>query len=198
MLINLLPHRDISLARRRQAFVRHLLLSGLLALVVVAGWCAFLEQSLADQTESSQQLRQEIKLLDARIQRLAVLQADINALALREAVLQQLQDERQQPADWLPQLMHLPEGLYLSAVKLDALGVHVQGAARASTQVFEWVQQLARQTHGLQRPELIDLSVPAPSSTSALPAGVAFSLRAQPRALPASADPKDAQSGGKP
>ena len=198
MLINLLPHREASLAGRRRAFARYLLLAGLLALAVAAGWSAVLAQALADPNGAGQQLRQEIKQLDAQIKRMDGLQADINALALREAVLQQLQDERRQPADWLPQLMHLPEGLHLSAVKQDSLGVHVQGAARASAQVFEWVRQLARQTQGLQRPELIDVSAPLASPASPLPAGVVFSLRAQHQAAPASVGPVGPQTGGAP
>ena len=190
MLINLLPHREASLARRPQAFARHLVLAGVLALAVSAGWSVFLERALADQTTTGQQLRQEIKQLDEHIQRMAGLQAELSALALREAALQQLQDERRQPADWLPQLMHLPEGLHLSAVKLDSLGVHIQGAARASAQVFEFVRQLARQPHGLQRPELIDVSAALDGPAFPLPAGVAFSVRAQPRTAPAGAGPQ--------
>ena len=198
MLINLLPHREASLAGRRRAFARYLLLAGLLALAVAAGWSAVLVQALADPNGAGQQLRQEIKQLDAQIKRMDGLQADINALALREAALQQLQDERRQPADWLPQLMHLPEGLHLTAVKQDRLGVHVQGAARAGAQVFEWVRQLARQTQGLQRPELIDVSAPLASPAAPLPAGVVFSLRAQLQAAPASAAPGGPQTGGAP
>lgn len=198
MMINLLPHREAALAGQTQAFAKHLLLAGLLALAVAVGWSVFLEQALADPTVASQQLKQDIQQLDANIKRMDALQADINALAVREAALQQLQDERRQPADWLPQLMHLPEGLHLTAVKQDDLGVHVQGAARTSAQVFQWVQQLARQTQGLQRPELIDVSEPADNPASALPAGVAFSLRVQPRAVPASAGPGNPQTGGTP
>ena len=198
MLINLLPHREASLAGRRQAFARYMLLAGVLALAVAAGWSAVLEQALADQTETGQQLQQEIRLLDAHIQRMAGLQADMKALALREAVLQQLQDERRQPADWLPQLMQLPDGLHLNAVKQDSLGVHIQGTARASAQVFEFVQLLARQSQGLQRPELIDVSAPLASPASPLPAGVVFSLKAQSRAASASAGPSGPQTGGAP
>ena len=72
------------------------------------------------------------------------------------------------------------------------------GAARASAQVFEWVRQLARQSQGLQRPELIDVSAPLASSASPLPAGVVFSLRAQSRAASASAGPGGPQTGGAP
>jgi len=198
MLINLLPHREASLSGRRQAFARHLLLAGALALAVAAGWSAVLEQALADPTGAGQRLQQEIKQLDGHIQRMDGLQAETKALALREAALQQLQDERRQPADWLPQLMHLPEGLHLTVVKQDSLGVHVQGAARANSQVFEWVRQLARQTQGLQRPELIDVSAPLASPAAPLPAGVVFSLRAQLQSAPASAGPGGPQTGGKP
>lgn len=198
MLINLLPHREAALAGRRQAFARYLLLAGLLALAVAAGWSAVLAQALADPTGASQQLRQDIKQLDAHIKRMDALQSVINALAQREAALQQLQDERRQPAGWMPQLMDLPEGMHLTAVKQDSLGVHVQGAARASAQVFDWVRQLARQTQGLQRPELIDMSAPLASPAAPLPAGVAFSLKAQPRAVAAIAGPGGPQTGGTP
>jgi type IV pilus assembly protein PilN len=198
MLINLLPHREASLAGRRQAFARYLVLAGVLALAVAAGWSAVLDQALADPAGASQQLRQEIKQLDERIKRMDALQADINALGLREAALQQLQDERRQPADWLPQLTQLPEGLHLTAVKQDNLGVHVQGAARASAQVFDWVRQLARQTQGLQRPELIDVSAPLASQAAPLPAGVVFSIRAQLQVAPAGVGPGGPQTGGAP
>jgi type IV pilus assembly protein PilN len=182
MLINLLPHREASLAGRRQAFARYLLLSG----------------ALADPIGAGQQLRQDIKQLDVQIKRMDTLQAAINALGLREAALQQLQDERWLPADWMPQLMHLPEGLHLTAVKQDSTGVHVQGIARASEQVFDWVRYLARQTQGLQSPELIEVSAPLASPAAPLPAGVAFSLKAQPRAAPVSAGPGGPQTGGTP
>ena len=90
------------------------------------------------------------------------------------------------------------QGLHLTAVKQDSLGVHVQGAARASAQVFDWVRQLASQTQGLQRPELMDVSAPLANPAAPLPAGVAFSLKVQPRATPASAGPGGPQTGGTP
>lgn len=187
MLINLLPHRAMSLAWRRKALAQRWALVGLLALASAAGWHVFAVQALAAQAELGQQLHLEIQQHDAQIKRMAGLETGLSALALHAAALQQLQDQRPQLAGGLQQLMQLPGGMHLTVVKQDSQGVHVQGAAQDRTQVFEWMHELARQNHVLQRPEIIDMSASPGSVTAPLRAGVAFTVRTQFRVAPASA-----------
>jgi type IV pilus assembly protein PilN len=194
MLINFLPHRKFSLLEQRKAFVQNLALACLLALLTAIGLSQLLAQQLARAEETSLQLRQELKALDAQLTSTGVLQTELKAARMREAVLQQVQTDSAQPAAWLwPLAEQVPDGLYWSSVSQDNRVVLVKGVARSSSQVFDLLSQMQRSAPWLQPPELLDMSLAAAAQQEGYPPGLNFSIRAELLAGPA-----EKQPGGRP
>jgi type IV pilus assembly protein PilN len=190
MLINFLPHRKFSLLEQRKAFVQNLALACLLALLTAIGLSQLLAQQLARAEETSLQLRQELKALDAQLTSTGVLQTELKAARIREAVLQQVQTDSAQPAAWLwPLAEQVPDGLYWSSVSQDNRVVLVKGVARSSSQVFDLLSQMQRSAPWLQPPELMDMSLAAAAQQEGYPPGLNFSIRAELLAGPAEKQP---------
>jgi len=194
VLINFLPHRQVSLLQQRKAFVQNMALSCLLALLAALALSQLLAQQLAHAEETGLQLRQELKALDAQLKSMAGLQTEFKAARMRESVLQQFQTASAQPAAWLrPLAEQLPEGLYLSAVSQDSRVLLIKGVARSSSQVFDLLSQMQRAVPWLQRPELLDMSRATTAEQEGYTPGLNFSIRAE-----LLTEPLDKQPGGPP
>ena len=194
MLINFLPHRQVSLLQQRKAFVQNMALSCLLALLAALALSQLLAQQLARAEETVLQLRQELKALDAQLKSMAGLHTELQAARMREAVLQQVQTDSAQPAAWLwPLAEQVPDGLYWSSVSQDNRVVLVKGVARSSAQVFDLLSQMKRSAPWLQPPELLDMSLVATAQHEGYPPGLNFSIRAE-----LLAGPVEKQPGGRP
>ncbi len=194
MLINFLPHRKLSLMQQRRSFVQNMALACLAALLTALGLSQLLAQELARAQDSSLQLRQELKALEAQLKSTAGLQTELKAARMREAVLQQFQTDSAQPAAWLwPLAGQLPDGLYWSAVSQDNRVVLLKGAARSSSQVFELLSQMQALGPWLQQPELLDMTLATAVQQEGYPPGMQFVIRAELLAGPA-----EKQPGGRP
>lgn len=190
MLINFLPHRQVSLLQQRKAFVQNMAVSCLLALLAALALSQLLAQQLAHAEETGLQLRQEQKALDAQLKSMAGLQTELQAARMREAVLQQFQTDSAQPAAWLWSLAEqVPDGLYWSAASQDSRVVVIKGVARSSSQVFDLLSQMQRSAPWLQPPELLDMSLVANTQQEGYPPGLNFSIRAELLAGPAEKQP---------
>ena len=153
-----------------------------------------LAQQLAHAEETGLQLRQELKALEAQLTSTGVLQTELKAARMREAVLQQFQTDSAQPAAWLWSLAEqVPDGLYWSAASQDSRVVVIKGVARSSSQVFDLLSQMQRSAPWLQPPELLDMSLAAAVQQEGCPSGLNCSIRAE---LPAG--PAEKQPGGRP
>ena len=194
MLINFLPHRKASQLQLRWAFVQNIAMACLLALLSALGLSQLLAQELARAEETDQQLRQELKALDAQLKSMAGLQTEFKAARMRESVLQQFQTASAQPAAWLrPLAEQLPEGLYLSAVSQDSRVLLIKGVTRSSSQVFDLLSQMQRAVPWLQRTELLDMSRAKTAEQEGYTPGLNFSIRAE-----LLTEPLDKQPGGPP
>ena len=194
MLINFLPHRQVSLLQQRKAFVQNMALSCLLALLAALALSQLLAHQLANAEETGLQLRQELKALDAQLKSMAGLQTELQAARMREAVLQQVQTDSAQQAAWLWSLAEqVPDGLYWSSVSQDGRVVLVKGVARSSSQVFDLLSQMQRSAPWLKPPELLDMSLATAVQQQGYPPGMNFSIRAELLAGPA-----EKQPGGRP
>jgi type IV pilus assembly protein PilN len=179
MLINLLPHRAWALARKRKNFIISLALAALLGLVLAAGVRVWLGQQLSAQMSANSLLTIEISAVDKQLKEMSQVNEEMVKLRLRESTLQALQDERQLSAVWLQELAeHLPDGLYLTALKQDGDKVIVNGMARSDEQVFELLRQIASPGRWLAQAELIEVTG-APLTLDALAlTGTPFAMRA--------------------
>ncbi|MFB0898550.1 MAG: PilN domain-containing protein [Polaromonas sp.] len=190
MMLNLLPHRQWAMARKRKAWAVSMVLAALVGVLVAVAISVWLARQLAAQRLASSSLQQAIAALDGQLKDKAQVKTDLVQLRLRETSLQALRDESQLAGALLQELaVHLPEGLYLTALTQDGDKVRVNGAARSGQEVFELLRQMASGGQWLVRPELIEVAAaPAASVRQGEPVGTPFSMRAwlQRPELPAS------------
>jgi type IV pilus assembly protein PilN len=190
MMLNLLPHRQWAMARKRKAWAVSMVLAALVGVLVAVAISVWLARQLAAQRLASSSLKQAIAALDGQLKDKAQVKTDLVQLRLRETSLQALRDESQLAGALLQELaVHLPEGLYLTALTQDGDEVRINGAARSGQEVFELLRQMASGGQWLVRPELIEVAAaPAASVRQGEPVGTPFSMRAwlQRPELPAS------------
>jgi type IV pilus assembly protein PilN len=190
MMLNLLPHRQWAMARKRKAWAVSMVLAALVGVLVAVAISVWLARQLAAQRLASSSLQQAIAALDGQLKDKAQVKTDLVQLRLRETSLQALRDESQLAGALLQELaVHLPEGLYLTALTQDGDKVRINGAARSGQEVFELLRQMASGGQWLVRPELIEVAAAsAVSVRQGEPVGTPFSMRAwlQRPELPAS------------
>lgn len=179
MLINLLPHRQWALMRRRQRWLLSLLGAAGLALLTGCALQQWLAQQLGDQAERTRSLKIASSAVDAQLVAIAHLKTELAALGARDRALADFQRERELPVRWLNEMVrHLPDGLYLTSLKQEGRSVLVQGAARSSVEVFGLLGHISGQGRWLTRPELIELGSLAAGPNPATGRSAVFALRA--------------------
>ena len=178
------------MARKRKAFAVSMVLAALVGVLVAVATSVWLAHQLAAQRLASSSLQQAIAALDRQLKDKAQVKTDLVQLRLRETSLQALRDESQLAGALLQELaVHLPPGLYLTALAQEGDKVRINGAARSGQEVFELLRQMASGGQWLVRPELIEVAAaPAASVRQGEPVGTPFSMRAWLRRpeLPAS------------
>jgi len=180
MLINLLPHRDWALARKRQAWAVSLGLAALAGALMALGASTWQARQLTAQQADNSRLQQAIKGVDEQLKHMALTQAELEQLSLREKTLRGVRDESPLAGFLLQELAaHLPDGLYLTAVQQEGDKVRISGMARSGEEVFELLRQMVTGGQWLVRPELIEVAA-APAAPSRLnaPVGTPFAVRA--------------------
>lgn len=181
ILINLLPHRERARRRRRAQFVVWLALSGAFGGVLCGAVYAGYRLQVTAQQDRNHLLRAEIARLDADIQGIAALQAQIASWRAHQAALESLQGNRNLPVHLLDELVtRMPDGLYLTSLKQDGQSVLLTGVAQSQERVSELLRNLATQGHWVSDPRLVEIL----ASTAVEPRGTSkpvshFSLRAQ-------------------
>jgi type IV pilus assembly protein PilN len=180
MLINLLPHRDWALARQRQAWAVSIGLAALAGVLMALGASAWQGRQLTVQQAANSRLQQAIKGVDEQIKHMALTQAELEQLSLRETTLRGVRDESPLAGFLLQELAaHLPDGLYLTAVQQEGDKVRITGIARSGEEVFELLRQMVTAGQWLVRPELIEVAAaPAAKSRPGAPVGTPFAVRA--------------------
>lgn len=162
LLINLLPHREARRRRRRQVFRQSLAASAgaglLLALLGYAG----LQARTAAQERRNEALAAGIAALDAPLQSVARLRADIAALQARQAAWAAAQAERIQSMRLLQALaQYTPPGVQLTALRQRGDAATLYGTALASPDVAALVEALAQADPALPPPTLVEMKAAA-------------------------------------
>jgi type IV pilus assembly protein PilN len=180
MLINLLPHRDWALARKRQTWAVSIGLAALAGALIALGASAWQVRQLTVQQVANGRLQQAIAGIDEQLKRMALTTADIEQLSQRETALHGVRDESPLAGVLLQELAaHLPAGLYLTAVQQEGDKVRINGIARSGEEVFELLRQMVTGGQWLVRPELIEVAAAAAVlSRPSEPAGTPFAVRA--------------------
>lgn len=159
ILINLLPHREAALKRRREKFFTTLggaLLAGLLVGVSVFFWY---QSRISGQQERNSFLKSEIARLEVQIKDIASLQEEIAALRARQAAVEDLQGNRNMPVYLLDELARqLPEGVYLTSMKQTNQTVLIVGIAQSNERVSELLRNFSNNSPWFTKPELIEIT----------------------------------------
>lgn len=157
ILFNLLPWRE---ARRRECkriFVRMLVLSALLGVVIVLGIGIVNARQLSDQRDRNNLLRSENAVLDARIREISNLRRDIEALKARQAAVETLQHNRNQPVYLMDELASLvPAGIALKSLRQTDI-ILLNGYAQSNARVSELLRNFDGKSHWLAQPELVEI-----------------------------------------
>ncbi len=164
ILINLLPHREARRQERKRAFFSALGLAGIVGVGVVILWFGFLQQLTSSQEGRNRFLSDEIKKLDEQIKDVATLRDEIDKLKARQKAVEDLQTDRNVPVYLLNELVkQTPEGIYLTSVKQSGNVVTVTGQSQTNERVSEMLRNTAYNSPWLERPELVEIKVAAPS-----------------------------------
>jgi len=158
ILINLLPHREETRKRRKQAFFAGLGVAAVAGAAVVGLWYTVLEQMISGQQARNEFLMAENKKLDEQIKDIAELKAEIEALKARQKAVEDLQTDRNIPVYLLNELARqTPEGVYLTGVRQADQVVTVSGVAQTNERVSEFLRNTLYNSPWLEKPELVEI-----------------------------------------
>jgi len=141
--INLLPWRDERREERKKQFI-----TALVGVLVIAGGLVFLSgqfiESLHEQQNArNRYLTEEITSLDERIKQVREIREMRKQLLGRMQVIQDLQGNRTAMPKLFDQLVRtLPDGVYYSALLLQAGNINMSGVAESNNRVSALMRNL--------------------------------------------------------
>ncbi|MEY4468477.1 MAG: hypothetical protein RIR21_2271 [Pseudomonadota bacterium] len=159
MRFNFLPWREDRRHEKKAIFNRLVALHIALALSVILVIWFINEKKLNIQLERNTLLNSEIKILDIKIQEVSTLNQEINALQARQAAVEKLQANRNQPVYLLSFLAEkVPTGIMLKSIK-QGDQILLSGFALSNARVSELLHNLSESPSqlGLGQPELIEI-----------------------------------------
>ncbi|WP_284335953.1 PilN domain-containing protein [Comamonas sp. NoAH] len=158
ILINLLPHREASRKKRREAFQVKMFMSVLLGILIGALIYSWIQIRIDNQQGRNAYLQSEISLLNQQIKEIEGLEGEINALRARQKAVEDLQANRNLPVHLLIELVNqLPEGVYLTSMKQTGLLVEVKGVAQSNERVSEVLRNFSSGTPWIAKPNLKEI-----------------------------------------
>lgn len=159
ILINLLPHREASRKRRKEAFYATLGAAALLGGVIAGAAYIWYQAQISNQQSKNLYLQTAITKLEGEIKEISSLQGEITALRARQQAVEDLQGDRNLPVHLLNELVRqLPDGVYLTSMKQDNQIVTLQGMAQSNERVSELLRNLGNNSPWLVKPELVEIT----------------------------------------
>jgi type IV pilus assembly protein PilN len=186
-LINLLPHRAAAKKGRIDLFQRQLGYCALLGFLLALAVYFYIQHKITAQQQKNQTFVTDTALLDKKIQDMSDLQKELQALLVRQHAVEDLQSERNTPVHLMNDLAkQLPEGLFMTSLRMDAQGVTLKGVSPSNEKVADFLQNLGADSSRFVRPELLEVvgGLPSPavaSSPFAARMVVGFSVRLHSR-----------------
>ncbi|MDR0201391.1 MAG: PilN domain-containing protein [Delftia acidovorans] len=158
ILINLLPHREATRKRRKEAFQATMVLSALVGLLIIGVVYWWYQMMIEAQQAKNTMLRAEITVLESQIKEIAGLENEITALRARQKAVEDLQSDRNLPVHMLNELVaQLPDGVYITSIKQEGLAVTMLGTAQSNERVSEMLRNLSEGTPWISKPELVEI-----------------------------------------
>ena len=141
--INLLPWREERRSQRKQEFF--VILGGAAALGLVAflgvNWQIGKMQEFQD--SRNQTLRNEIAMLDRRIQRIEELEKRRSDMLARKRVIEELQKSRSEVVHLFDQIVRtIPDGVRLDTIKQQGARLTLDGLAESNAKVSAYMRNL--------------------------------------------------------
>ncbi|WP_333904847.1 PilN domain-containing protein [Delftia acidovorans] len=158
ILINLLPHREATRKRRKEAFQATMVLSALVGLLIIGAVYWWYQMMIEAQQAKNSMLRAQITVLESQIKEIAGLENEITALRARQKAVEDLQSDRNLPVHMLNELVaQLPDGVYITSIKQEGLAVTMLGTAQSNERVSEMLRNLSEGTPWISKPELVEI-----------------------------------------
>src|SRR5215471_16911530 len=152
--INLLPWRD---AQRKERELAVLVALGVAALAAgVTAFAAYLlyGSMIEGQQRRNNELRAAIKTLDKEIEEINSLESAKQKFIARMEIIEKLQRSRPEIVHVFDEIVRtLPEGVYLTSVKQNAMRLKFEGVAQSSTRVSSFMRNIDG-SQWLRNPEL--------------------------------------------
>ncbi|AEF88070.1 Fimbrial assembly family protein [Delftia sp. Cs1-4] len=158
ILINLLPHREATRKRRKEAFQATMVLSALVGLLIIGAVYWWYQMMIEAQQAKNSMLRAQITVLESQIKEIAGLEDEITALRARQKAVEDLQSDRNLPVHMLNELVaQLPDGVYITSIRQEGLSVTMQGTAQSNERVSEMLRNLSEGTPWISKPDLVEI-----------------------------------------
>jgi len=141
--INLLPWREQQRNERKMAFTVGIGAAAVGALVVTGASYLYFNSLIDSQQSRNQQLTNEIKDLDKKIEEINSLEDQKQRFVARMQIIEKLQRSR-------PEIVHvfdtfvktLPDGTYLTSITQTEQRFKIQGVAQSSTRVSTFMRNI--------------------------------------------------------
>jgi len=152
--INLLPWRDAQRKERKLAFLVALGVAALAAGVTAFAAYLLYGSMIEGQQRRNNELRVAIKTLDKEIEEINSLESAKQKFIARMEIIEKLQRSRPEIVHVFDEIVHtLPEGVYLTSVKQNAMRLKFEGIAQSSTRVSSFMRNIDG-SQWLRNPEL--------------------------------------------
>lgn len=175
--INLLPYRAAARRQRVQAWERLLMGGALLGLLLALAAGAWMQLSLERSTQRQDGWRLAMQGTDKAIASGQRIVRETEALALRQAAIVQLQQERNAWVAILAMLARVwPEGVLLHSLRQEGRHLRLQGQAPSQEKVSALLLALG-QAAPLSEPELLEVRVPAHATKSTAQGAVEMTVQ---------------------
>jgi len=152
--INLLPWRDAQRKERKLAFLVSLGVAALAAGVTAFAAYLLYGSMIEGQQRRNNELRVAIKTLDKEIEEINSLESAKQKFIARMEIIEKLQRSRPEIVHVFEEIVRtLPEGVYLTSVKQNAMRLKFEGIAQSSTRVSSFMRNIDG-SQWLRNPEL--------------------------------------------
>ena len=191
--INLLPWREEQRKERKLAFAVAMGVAAVAACVTTFTAYLMFGSMIQAQVRRNEQLRAEIKTVDKQIEEINNLESAKQKFIARMRIIEQLQRSRPEIVHVFDEIVRtLPEGVYLTSVRQNALKLKFDGVAQSSTRVSSFMRNIDA-SDWLKNPEL-EVVQTAKSGTTG---GSSFTLTADEVSMAAQDDANGDAKGRK-
>jgi len=141
--INLLPWREAQRKQKKQEFFIVVGVAAVLMLLVVGGVHVYMASLIDNQVLRNDTLKQEIKIVEKKIEEINALEKQKEQLIARMRVIEELQSNRPAVVHLFDELARLvPEGLYIESLEQKVNRITIKGYAQSNARVSAFMRAL--------------------------------------------------------